>query len=88
MSLNSHLSCIGRVRLLVEKMSETAIHGVEREKERGRGEKVGCGCLIRCFSLYVIWCDNPRCLILIDRHKGTGLHQLLIEVILLSKTTV
>jgi hypothetical protein len=36
----------------IEKMSETAIHGVEREG--GRGEKVGCGCLIRCFSYYVI----------------------------------
>jgi hypothetical protein len=62
-------------------MSETAIHGVERGGG-GRGEKVGCGCLIRCFSLYVNWCDNPSCLILIGGYKGAGLHQLLIEVIL------
>jgi hypothetical protein len=63
-------------------MSEIAIHGVEREREGGRGEKVGCGCLIRYFSLYVNWCNNPSCLILIGGHKGNGLHQLLIEVIL------
>jgi hypothetical protein len=67
-----------REREKIEKMSETAIHGVEREG--GRGEKVGYGCLIQCFSLYVNWCDNPSCLILIGGHKGD---QLLIEVILL-----
>jgi hypothetical protein len=39
-------------------------------------------CLIRCFSLYLIWCDNPSYLILIGGHKGAGLHKLLIEVIL------
>jgi hypothetical protein len=61
-------------------MSETAIHSVEREG--GRGEKVGCGCIIRCFSLYVNWCDNSSCLILIGGHKRAGLHHLLIEVIL------
>jgi hypothetical protein len=27
----------------IEKMSETAIHGVERERGGGRGEKVECG---------------------------------------------
>jgi hypothetical protein len=41
------------------------------------------GCIIRCFSLYVNWYDNPSCLILIGGYKGTDLHQLLIEVILL-----
>jgi hypothetical protein len=62
-------------------MSETAIHSIERERG-GRGEKVGRGCLIRCFSLYVNWYDNPSYLILIGGHK----HQLLIKVILLYKT--
>jgi hypothetical protein len=74
----------------IEKMSETAIHGIEREREGGERRKSrvlslvddGSGCLIRCFSLYAIWCDNPMCLILIGGHKGVGLHQLLIEVIL------
>jgi hypothetical protein len=42
----------------------------------------GSGCIIRCFSLYVNWCDNSSCLILIGGHKEAGLHQLLIEVIL------
>jgi hypothetical protein len=40
------------------------------------------GVLIGCFALYLIGCDNFRCPILIDRHKGIDLHQLLIEVIL------
>jgi hypothetical protein len=64
-------------------MSETAIHGVKRERERewGRGEKVGCWCIIRCFSLYVNWCDNSSCLILIGGHKEARLHQLLIELV-------
>jgi hypothetical protein len=70
----------------IEKMSETAIHGLEREREEGRGEKVGCEYLIWCFSLYVNLCNNPSCLILIGGHKGVGLHQLHIEVILLYET--
>jgi hypothetical protein len=40
----------------------------------------GSGCIIRCFSLYMNWCDNPSCLILIGGYKGAGV----IEVILLS----
>jgi hypothetical protein len=64
----------------------------ERERERGGGERRksrvlflvddGSMWLIRCFSLYLIWCDNPSYLILIGGHKGAGLHKLLIEVIL------
>jgi hypothetical protein len=66
-----------------------------RERERGGGGGggkrrknrvlflVGSGCLIRCFSLYFFWCNNLKCLILIGGHKGAGLHQLLIEVILI-----
>jgi hypothetical protein len=46
-------------------------------------EGVGCGCIIRCFSLYVNWCDYSSCLIVIGGHKRTDLHQFLIEVILL-----
>jgi hypothetical protein len=69
-------------------MSETAIHSIERERGERRKSRVlslvddGSGCIIRCFSLYVNWCDNPSCLILIGRHKKTYLHQLFIEVIL------
>jgi hypothetical protein len=64
-----------------------AIHGVERERGGKRRKSkvlflVKSGCLIQCFSLYFFWCDNPRCLILICGHKGAGLHQPLIEVIL------
>jgi hypothetical protein len=44
---------------------------------------IGSGCLIQYFSLYFFWCDNPMCLILIDGYKEAGLHQLLIEVILI-----
>jgi hypothetical protein len=33
----------------IEKMSETAIHGVEREG--GRREKVRCGCVFHIISL-------------------------------------
>jgi hypothetical protein len=40
----------------------------------------GSGCIIQCFSLYMNWCDNPSCLILIGGYKGASV----IEVILLS----
>jgi hypothetical protein len=65
-----------------------AIHSVEREGERRKSRVLSLvddsrGCLIRCFSLYLIWYDNLSYLILIGGHKRASLHQLLIEVILL-----
>jgi hypothetical protein len=37
------------------------------------------------FSSHLSWCNNPSCLFLSGWHKGTNLHQLLIEVILVKK---
>jgi hypothetical protein len=42
------------------------------------GERV----LIGCFSSHLRWCNHLRCPFLSGGHKGIGLHQLLIEVIL------
>ena len=93
-------SSVSAARSLLPPERERGRRGREWEKERAPetvrkiwvwGEKMlpfffndGERVLIGCFPSHLSWCNNHSCSFLSGGYKGAGLHQLLIQVILIT----